>query len=131
MQAATTSNVGSWNCAKDIYQQAGVKGLCRGMIATVAREVPSYIGQFGTYEWLKIKLTPEGEETKDLSPARTVVAGGCAGTVCWVISYPMVRSCLRLSVYGGGLRAVVLTACLWPAWLVCSVCLVARTSSSP
>jgi len=42
------------------------------MIATIAREVPSYVGQFGTYEYLKIKLTPEGEQTKDLSPLRTV-----------------------------------------------------------
>ena len=47
------------------------------MSATIFREVPSYVGQFGVYEVLKTQLTPEGEETANLSAARTVRSSCC------------------------------------------------------
>ena len=80
---------GPIDCIQRIVQQNGVKGLFRGMSATVYREVPAYGGQFFCYEALKRFLTPPGEKGNDLHPARLLLAGGTAGTFGWILSYSM------------------------------------------
>ena len=40
---------------------------------------------FMSYEWIKASLAPAGAE-KQLSPLRTVVAGGLAGMLNWVVA---------------------------------------------
>lgn len=40
---------------------------------------------FMTYEWLKRVMAPPGKEG-DLSPLRTVVAGGFAGMFNWLVA---------------------------------------------
>ena len=70
-------------------RQNGVKGLFRGMSATIYREVPAYGGQFFCYEALKRFLTPPGDKGNDIHPSRLLLAGGTAGTFGWILSYPM------------------------------------------
>ena len=43
----------SRECMRGIYREHGVKGLYRGSLSLLMREVPAYIGQFATYEWIK------------------------------------------------------------------------------
>ena len=92
---------GPIDCVQRIVQQNGVKGLFRGMSATIYREVPAYGGQFFCYEALKRFLTPPGEKGNDLSAARLLLAGGTAGTFGWILSYPMdfVKSQLQSEPY--------------------------------
>lgn len=78
---------GPIDCAVKIVQANGIKGLFRGMSATIYREIPGYGGQFFVYESLKRAMTVEGE--KDLGAVPLILAGGIAGIAGWVISYPM------------------------------------------
>jgi len=59
------------------------------MYATVAREVPCYIGQFGGYYFMKKCIASTmGVESSDLGPAAQLLAGGFGGYMAWQISYP-------------------------------------------
>ena len=41
---------GSFDCVSRILQEEGLRnGLFKGMFATILREVPCYMGQFGSY----------------------------------------------------------------------------------
>jgi len=64
-------------------------GLFKGMLSTMAREVPCYAGQFGSY-FLTKKLIARVREVdeKKLKPIDSFVAGGVAGFFCWFFSYP-------------------------------------------
>lgn len=80
---------GPMDCARKIVAQNGIKGLFRGMSATIYREVPGYGGQFFMYEALKRAWTPEGQKVQDLGFFPLVMAGGTAGIFGWLVSYPM------------------------------------------
>ncbi|KAI4460580.1 mitochondrial basic amino acids transporter-related [Holotrichia oblita] len=70
--------------AKEIYNLEGFKGVFRGLNITIAREIPAFVTYFATYECLT--------RTSDNSPVSTMtmlVAGGTAGVVSWLISYPV------------------------------------------
>jgi solute carrier family 25 carnitine/acylcarnitine transporter 20/29 len=71
-----------------IANRRGIKGLFRGMSATLYREIPGYGGQFFLYEWLKRLMTKTGESTSDLGPGPLILAGGSAGIFGWALSYP-------------------------------------------
>ena len=91
---------GPIDCIRKIHDQNGIKGLFRGMSATIYREVPGYGGQFFCYEALKKWLTPEGHKG-DLGAGRLIMAGGVAGIFGWVLSYPMdyVKSQIQAEPY--------------------------------
>ncbi|ETW10221.1 hypothetical protein H310_00579 [Aphanomyces invadans] len=94
---------GTLDCVKKIIQIDGMRGLWRGHVATMVREVPSYVGQFGTYELLQRVFSAQldGENDK-ASTATTLLAGGFAGCVCWTVSYPqdVIKSRLQLQPLG-------------------------------
>lgn len=48
-------------------------------------DVPASGMYFMTYEWLKNVLSPPGKEG-ELSPVRTLVAGGTAGMFNWLVA---------------------------------------------
>lgn len=50
-------------------------------------DVPASGVYFMTYEWLQVALAPENSDGK-LSPLRTMLAGGVAGIVNWIIAIP-------------------------------------------
>eukprot|EP00163_Fabomonas_tropica_P018055 TRINITY_DN3205_c0_g7_i3.p1 TRINITY_DN3205_c0_g7~~TRINITY_DN3205_c0_g7_i3.p1 ORF type:complete len:252 (+),score=21.87 TRINITY_DN3205_c0_g7_i3:575-1330(+) len=76
---------GSWHCAQHLVQQHGVQGVMRGIVPTFWREWPATGSYFMTYEYLKRYMTPKGQET---SHTTLLFAGGVAGIVSWVITYP-------------------------------------------
>ena len=51
--SAAAQYKGSFDCAKQILKTEGIRGLGRGMVATIVRDVPSYVAQFYVYEGLK------------------------------------------------------------------------------
>uniref|UniRef100_A0A8B9FW18 Solute carrier family 25 member 20 n=1 Tax=Amazona collaria TaxID=241587 RepID=A0A8B9FW18_9PSIT len=83
IQAATgeTKYSGSLDCAKQLYREAGIRGVYKGTVCCVtllsffAVYVPASGMYFMTYEWLKNILTPEGKSVNDLSAARILFAG--------------------------------------------------------
>eukprot|EP00808_Paulinella_micropora_P003539 g2692.t1 len=105
---------GPFDCAAQILRRNGVKGLYRGNMATIYREIPGFGGQFLVYEWMKRYFARDGHiddlgpielinghiddlgpielingHIDDLGPLELISAGGVAGAAGWVVSYPM------------------------------------------
>ncbi|XP_005410230.1 PREDICTED: mitochondrial carnitine/acylcarnitine carrier protein isoform X2 [Chinchilla lanigera] len=79
---------GPLDCAKKLYQESGIRGIYKGTVLTLMRDVPASGMYFMTYEWLKNILTPEGKSVSDLSVPRILVAGGVAGIFNWAVAIP-------------------------------------------
>lgn len=77
---------GLTDCAKKIYSKSGTSGLFKGTVATLWRDVPGSGIYFGTYEFVKRALTPEGKST---SPFVALFAGGMAGVSIWCTVFPV------------------------------------------
>ncbi|KAF7250058.1 Mitochondrial carnitine/acylcarnitine carrier protein [Varanus komodoensis] len=52
---------GPLDCAKQLYREAGIRGVYKGTVLTLMRDVPASGMYFMTYEWLKNILTPQGQ----------------------------------------------------------------------
>lgn len=79
---------GPKDCFKQLYKQGGIRNVYVGTVATACRDVPSTGMYFMTYEYFQRLLLPEGKSRQDLSPARTLFAGGMAGIFNWIVAIP-------------------------------------------
>lgn len=79
---------GPKDCFKQLYKQGGIRNVYVGTIATAARDIPSSGMYFMTYEYFQRILLPEGKSRTELSPARTLFAGGMAGILNWIVAIP-------------------------------------------
>lgn len=64
------------DCARQVLMADGVKGLYRGITATLLRDIPSFAGYFGVYEGLKMAMLSDSGQ---LTPFHLFLAGGIAG----------------------------------------------------
>lgn len=76
------------DCFKQLYKQGGIRNIYVGTVATACRDVPSTGVYFMTYEYFQRILLPEGGTREDLSPMRTLFAGGMAGIFNWIVAIP-------------------------------------------
>ncbi|XFG12609.1 hypothetical protein AB1E19_016233 [Capra hircus] len=83
-----TKYAGPLDCAKKLYKEAGIRGIYKGTVLTLMRDVPASGMYFMTYEWLKNIFTPEGKSVNELSVPRILVAGGFAGIFNWAVAIP-------------------------------------------
>ncbi|XP_040263155.1 LOW QUALITY PROTEIN: mitochondrial carnitine/acylcarnitine carrier protein [Bufo bufo] len=90
IQAATggVKYNGPMDCAKQIYREAGIRGIYKGTVLTLMRDMFRQWMYFMTYEWLKNVLTPEGHSVSELSVPRILFAGGMAGIFNWAVAIP-------------------------------------------
>eukprot|EP00475_Leptophrys_vorax_P026185 TRINITY_DN3679_c0_g1_i1.p1 TRINITY_DN3679_c0_g1~~TRINITY_DN3679_c0_g1_i1.p1 ORF type:complete len:517 (-),score=126.87 TRINITY_DN3679_c0_g1_i1:697-2247(-) len=82
---------GPVECALSILRLEGVKGIYRGLVPTILREIPGYGGQFLVYESMKRILTTGSLSHVDnskLGGKEMMLAGGIAGIGAWVFCYP-------------------------------------------
>ncbi|KAK9480752.1 mitochondrial carrier domain-containing protein [Lipomyces japonicus] len=79
-----------------LYKDGGVRSLYRGSLATLARDGPGSALYFATYEYLKEKLTPDGQK---LSLGAISFAGGASGVAMWTAVFPVdtIKSKLQTS----------------------------------
>lgn len=89
--AATAPSV-----VRQIVRDDGLRGIYRGMSATVVREVPGWTTQFFVYEGMKRLLSPDPDA---LQPAGLVLAGAASGAAGWTVTYPqdIIKTTLQLS----------------------------------
>jgi len=69
---------------KQIVKAEGLKGLYRGGVITILREVPGNAIYFGVYDIIKNSFS---ESTRH-SPLTTLFAGATAGLLSWGMVYP-------------------------------------------
>jgi solute carrier family 25 (mitochondrial carnitine/acylcarnitine transporter), member 20/29 len=77
---------GPYDCIKKIIKTDGFKGLYRGLPTTLLRETPSYGAYFAAYE-LFCKLIPNSDPNEP--SFGLLMAGGSAGVVGWLSTYPL------------------------------------------
>ena len=103
-----------------LRHEGGALGLFRGLLPTLAREVPGNAAYFGVYEWLKRKFAAaqvralarvrtvhtwptsrralQGVAASELGSLPLMVAGGAGGAAFWVAVYPVDSIKSRLQV---------------------------------
>lgn len=86
----------------EILHKEGVRGLFKGLIPTMAREMPGYFFFFGGYEGTRYLLTPVGQKKEDLGPLKTMLAGAVGGLCLWTAIFPadVVKSRIQASQAG-------------------------------
>ncbi|XP_072986204.1 mitochondrial carnitine/acylcarnitine carrier-like protein [Typha latifolia] len=92
---------GPMDVAKHVVRsEGGVRGLFKGMVPTLAREVPGNAAVFGVYEALK-QYFAGGKDTSKLGSGSLIVAGGLAGATFWLLVYPtdVVKSVIQVDDY--------------------------------
>jgi len=70
-----------------LYKEGGAMGIARGSGITLVRDGVASFFYFSTYEFLKKKMTPQGE--KGPSVLGTFMAGGFAGIANWCSMLPI------------------------------------------
>lgn len=115
VQAAGVSGAvkydGPIDCMKKLYAEGGIRSIYKGTAATALRDVPASGVYFATYEFLQRLLVPEGGSRTDLSIGRTILAGGTAGILNWMVAIPpdVLKSRLQTApagTYPRGIRDV-------------------------
>uniref|UniRef100_J3N550 Mitochondrial carnitine/acylcarnitine carrier-like protein n=1 Tax=Oryza brachyantha TaxID=4533 RepID=J3N550_ORYBR len=99
--AAAAPYGGPIDVAKHVLRsEGGAGGLFKGLLPTLAREVPGNALMFGVYEAIKQYLAG-GQDTSSLGRGSLVVAGGLAGASFWGSVYPtdVVKSVLQVDDY--------------------------------
>ncbi|XVE57451.1 hypothetical protein DITRI_Ditri04bG0091700 [Diplodiscus trichospermus] len=83
-----------------LRSEGGTRGLFKGLLPTLAREVPGNAAMFGVYEALKQYLAG-GPDTSKLGRGSLIVAGGLAGASFWFSVYPtdVVKSVIQVDDY--------------------------------
>lgn len=94
---------GNIDCIKKIYNEKGVRGLYQGHFANILRETPAIAAQFGSYYFVKNLLaTVQGKDQKELGDISLMFAGGMAGFMCWLVSYPqdVIKTKIQMDLSG-------------------------------
>ncbi len=73
------------DCVRQIWKAEGIRGIFRGLNITIAREIPAFGLYFASYE----AMTRRKDPTQPLGAFHMLMAGGGAGVVSWLFTYPI------------------------------------------
>uniref|UniRef100_A0A8C9WHE9 Mitochondrial basic amino acids transporter n=1 Tax=Scleropages formosus TaxID=113540 RepID=A0A8C9WHE9_SCLFO len=106
----------SLDCLMCIYRREGLRGINRGMMITVVRETPGFGIYFLTYDLLTRWMGCAPSESYLV--LKLLLAGGLAGSACWISTYPadVVKSRLQADGVGGVNRYSSVTDCVRQCW---------------
>ena len=91
---------GPMDVARHVMRDAGIKGLFKGIVPTMGREIPGNAIMFGVYEAVK-QYMAGGRDTSGLGQGSLILAGGLAGGALWLTVYPtdVVKSVIQVDDY--------------------------------
>lgn len=75
------------DCLRQVYQEGGIRSVFRGTGSTALRDVPGNAAYFFAYEVVK-RITCNLEGRDKASTFGTLIAGGCAGVMNWIVAIP-------------------------------------------
>jgi solute carrier family 25 S-adenosylmethionine transporter 26 len=73
---------------KSTYNESGVRGLYRGYLTTVCREIPFAVLQFPIWEQLK-KALRNHRQKESLTPIESAGCGAISGAIAGALTTPM------------------------------------------
>lgn len=79
---------GTFDCARTIVKERGLRGIYQGLQATVARNIIGVSAYFYFYEAAK-KYMAAGKPVSTLSAWHVLLAGGIGGMGYWTLAYPL------------------------------------------
>lgn len=95
MQSSPNRLISSWQCFRQILRVEGTRGCFRGLTCTILRDAPSSGVYFVVYEGIRRQLlvdpTTHSNRCWKISARELAVlmfAGGMAGSVSWLSTYP-------------------------------------------
>ena len=80
---------GPIDCAKKLYQAAGIAGIYKGLVPTLFRESVGLGIYFATYEALVARDIKQGTQRKEIPAWRLCLFGGLSGYTLWTGIYPV------------------------------------------
>ncbi|XP_007886519.1 mitochondrial basic amino acids transporter [Callorhinchus milii] len=91
----------SLDCLIRIYRKQGIRGINKGMVTTIVRELPGFGFYFLTYDCLTRALNCEPDDS--LIIPKLLFAGGMSGIASWLSTYPVdvIKSRLQADGVGG------------------------------
>jgi solute carrier family 25 (mitochondrial carnitine/acylcarnitine transporter), member 20/29 len=94
MQIPQSIHVNTFECVKYLFKKGGAISLMRGLNSTIIRDVPSLMTYFVSFEYIcnYFKRRQHGAILNDhdnLSLRHVLVAGGVAGCLSWIFTYPI------------------------------------------
>jgi len=84
----TTLYKSAFDCVKKIYSKRGLSGLYRGFTITLVRELPAFGLYFTSFKYICENYSSTGDEST-MRVWELLVAGGLAGTIGWIVTYPI------------------------------------------
>ncbi|KAJ4728691.1 Mitochondrial carrier protein [Melia azedarach] len=83
-----------------LRSEGGARGLFKGLVPTMAREIPGNAAMFGVYEAIK-QFMAGGQDTSQLGRGSVLLAGGLSGASFWGFVYPtdVVKSVIQVDDY--------------------------------
>lgn len=85
--ASGVKYAGPIDCCKQLYKQGGIRNIYVGTVATACRDIPASGVYFMVYEYLRARFAGDGNPDQ-LSPFKTIMAGGTAGILNWLVAIP-------------------------------------------
>jgi solute carrier family 25 carnitine/acylcarnitine transporter 20/29 len=86
MQLPNCQYASTWHCAQELFSRHGYKYLTRGTCLTIVRDVPAISSYFIGFEFICNSFTTCRD---NLTVVNLLVAGGFAGCLSWLITYPI------------------------------------------
>jgi solute carrier family 25 carnitine/acylcarnitine transporter 20/29 len=86
MQLPNSGYLNTWHCAHDLFTRRGYKFLTRGTMLTILRDVPAVSAYFVSFE---LACNSFSACRDNLAIFNLLVAGGVAGCVSWIVTYPI------------------------------------------
>ncbi|XP_055542258.1 mitochondrial basic amino acids transporter [Wyeomyia smithii] len=98
---------GPLDCLRHIARTEGFRGVFRGLGITAARDMPGFSSYFVSYELMV-------RSVDDPSPFSILMAGGLAGTISWLLTFPVdvVKSRLQADGMSGKPQYLGIVDCL-------------------
>lgn len=75
------------DCLMKMHKLEGASGIFRGLGSCILRDSPAFAVYFSSYEFMTRKIL--SNQSGHICTFAMMMAGGCAGTLSWVISYPV------------------------------------------
>ncbi|CAH1985517.1 unnamed protein product [Acanthoscelides obtectus] len=90
---------GPTQVVSEILERDGVRGMFRGLGATLAREMPGYFVYFYSYEYMRNTLRRPDQKKYEIGPVKTMIAGSTAGGMFWASTFPIdvIKSRIQVS----------------------------------